>query len=109
MGQPSPAQVAVYDLHDLIQLRATFLGTDGVTPADPSTVTFIIKDASGVVASYVYTGGAGGGSITRTGVGGYFKDIAALAVGSYFYRYEGTGGVIVADEWSFEVAASFIL
>lgn len=109
MGQPNPAVIAVYDLHDLVQLRATFLGTDGLTPADPSTVTFLVRDASGAVSSYQYVGGAGGGSIARAGVGAYFRDVAALTVGSYYYRYEGTGGVIAADEWGFLVAASFIL
>lgn len=109
MGQPSPAGVARYDLHDLVQLRATFLGTDGFTPADPSTITFLVKSADGSIASYQYTGGAGGGSIGRAGVGAYFRDVVACAVGSWYWRSEGTGGIIAADEWSFLVAASFIL
>lgn len=108
MGQPSPARVDEYDIHDLVQLRTTFVGTDGLTPADASTITLLVRDASGVVASYQYVGGAGGGSIGRLSAGVYFKDVpvAPAAVGSWYYRWEATGGVIAADEWGFLVGPS---
>jgi hypothetical protein len=108
MGQPSPARISEYDIHDLVQARVTFVGTDGQTPADASTISLLIRDASGGVSSYQYVGGVGGGSIGRATVGVYFKDVpvAPAAVGSWFYRWEATGGLIAADEWSFLVAPS---
>ena len=105
----TPQAVSRYDIHDLVRFIATFVSTDGVTPADPSTVTFLMKDASSIVGSYQFTGGAGGGSITRVGVGAYAKDLTLSVTGSTFYRWEGTGGVQAAEEWSAFVMPSFIL
>jgi hypothetical protein len=95
-----------YDIGDLLRLRATYVSTDLVTPADPSTVTFLIMSGAGTIASYQFTGGAGGGSITRSGAGAYFKDITADVYGNWTYRAIGTGGVQAAEEWQFSVDQS---
>jgi hypothetical protein len=105
----TPQAVSRYDVHDLVRFIATFVSTDGLTPADPSTVTFLFKDSAGSVGSYQYVGGAGGGSITRINVGAYAKDVTLTQVGSSFYRWEGTGGVQAAEEWSVFLGPSFIL
>lgn len=107
MGQPSQAAVSRYDFGDLATLRATFVSTDGVTPADPSYVAFLTLNPFGSVATYVY--GAAGASVVRDGVGGYRTDFTIDAVGSWFYRSVGTGGVQAAGEWSFIVDASRFL
>jgi hypothetical protein len=105
----TPQTVSDYDLYDLVRVVATFVGTDGVTPADPSTIVLLVKDASGIVASYLYTGGAGGGSITRVGTGAYARDLTVNVTGSWFYRWQGTGGIQAAEEWTLYVRRSFIL
>lgn len=104
----TPQAVTRYDIHDLARFAATFVGTDGVTPADPTQVTFLFKDAAGTVATYVALAGAGG-SITRAGVGAYYKDLTLSVAASAFYRWEGTGGVQAAEEWAIFIQPSFIL
>lgn len=104
----TPGAVSRYDLNDLARLVATFCSTDGVTPADPSTVTLYVKDAAGSVASYVY--GAAGASVIRVATGAYARDLSLASwVGSWPYRWEGTGGVQAAEEHILLVAATFIL
>jgi hypothetical protein len=105
----TPQGVSRYDLHDLVRFTGNFVGTDGITPADPSTVTFLFKDANGSVGSYQYIGGPGGGSITRISAGVYAKDVTVVVAGTHFYRWEGTGGPQASEEWTVTVAQSFIL
>jgi len=105
----TPDTVSRYDLNDLVRFIATFVSTDAITAADASTITFYTKNPSGVIASYVFTGGAGGGSITRLGVGAYAKDWTLDVVGSWFYRWAATGGIQANEEWSAIVDRSFIL
>jgi hypothetical protein len=94
-----------YDIGDLIRLRATYVSTDLVTPADPSVITFLVRSA-GSVGTYQYVGGAGGGSITRVPTGAYYKDITVDVYGDWTYRSVGTGGVQAAEEWQFTVDQS---
>ena len=103
----TPQSVTRYDLLDLAQLRATFLSTDALTPADPSTMMFLVKNPNGSVATYAF--GAAGASVVRTATGAYFKDLTVDVVGSWFYRSYGTGGVQASEEWSFLCAPSFVL
>ena len=108
MGQPSPPLVAVYDYGDLVSAVASFVGTDGLTPANPSAVIFLLKSPNGSVASYQY--GVAGASILLVGTAAYQRDFTADQIGSWFYRYVGTGNVQAADEWQLVVAKSqFVL
>jgi hypothetical protein len=108
-GQPSPAYVEIYWPGQMITMRATFCGTDLVTPADPSLAYFEIRDPWGAVSSYPY----GTGSVVRSGVGAYFHDHqiprVASAAGDWTYAGVATGLVEAAVEWSFRVASSGIL
>jgi hypothetical protein len=94
-----------YDIGDMVRLRATYVSTDLVTAADPSVITFLTLSGAGTVASYQFVSGAGG-SITRAGVGAYYKDITVDAYGTWTYRSVGTGGVQAAEEWQFTVDQS---
>lgn len=100
------ASLGRYDIGDLVRLRATYVSTDLVTAADPSTITFLTLNGAGSVASYQFVGAVGGGSITRAGVGAYYKDITADVYGTWTYRAIGTGGVQAAEEWQFSVDQS---
>lgn len=103
----TPLQISRYDVLDLVRVTATFVGTDGVTAADPSTVMVYVKDPAGTVATYSF--GQAGASITRAGVGAYYKDITVTTSGTWFYRVYATGGVQASEEYGFEVNRSFIL
>ncbi len=111
MGQPSPAHVDLYQPGDMVTLRATFVSTDLVTPADPSHVYFELRDPWGALASFPY--GVAAASVVRVGVGAYVHDHqtprAASAAGDWFYAGVGTGLLQAAEEWTFRVASSGIL
>lgn len=108
MGHPSPAAVGVYDLGDMVTLTATVLGTDGVTPVQPSYFAFLVRNPCGSVATYVF--GAAGASILNPSTGAFSKDVSIDATvgyaGSWYYRSVATGKVQAADDWSFLVAPS---
>lgn len=101
MGQaPSPTQagsVSEYDVGDLVRLRATFVSTDMVTPADPLVVVFQTKNVQGSVACYMF--GESGASVTRVPTGGYYRDVTIDLTGPLHYRAMGTGGVQAASGW----------
>ena len=111
MGQSaSPVTVDAYDYGDLPQFQATFVGTDGITPRDPSTIDFLLANAVGSVATYRF--GEAGASIVRSGTGAYFTDRTISGSGGYghwYYRWIATGGVQAAHEHQLLVRRSFIL
>lgn len=92
---------------DLVRLIATYVSTDLVTPADPSTIIFLVKSPATTVACYAF--GVGGASITRVPTGAYYKDITVDNYGRWYYRSIGTGGIQAAEEWYFDVDQSFVL
>lgn len=106
-----PQAVSRYDAGDLMTMVATFVSTDGVTPADPSSILLFVKNSQGSIATYQY--GAAGASIVRAGVGAYKRDhsipYSADSYGSWHYIYLGTGGVQAVEGWSFLVERNFIL
>lgn len=104
----TPDRVHRYDVNDLVRFAVSFVSTDGVTLADATHVTFHVKNPLGSVASYLNSGGIGG-SITRVAVGQFAKEMTLDLVGSYFYRWSGTGGVQANEEWSALVDRSFVL
>ncbi len=102
MGQPSIARIDSYDNRDLIRLRATFVSTDLSTPADASSIFAMVQNPYGTVATYAFSSG----SIVRSGVGGYWLELTPSMAGNWYYRWEASGGVQAAEEWSFIVSQS---
>jgi len=100
MGHPSPPQVSVYDIGDLARAVASFVGTDGLTPANPSMVTLQVMSPLGSVATMRFGAAGTVGSVTLVGTAAYAHDFTIEYAGSYFYRWEGTGNVQAADVWS---------
>lgn len=96
MGQPSPRQVDRYDVGDLVRIVASFVGTDGVTPGNPSLITVQVMDPRGSVAAHAF----GSGSVVKVGSAAYAHDFTIDRPGSWFYRFEGTGNVQAAEVWS---------
>lgn len=93
-----------YDIGDLIRLRATFVSTDLVTPADPSTMIFRVLSPATTVACYAF--GVQAASVARAGVGAYYKDITPDVYGNWAYNALATGGIQAVDEWTFTVKHS---
>lgn len=106
----TPKFTGRYDRGDLVTLTATVVGTDGVTPAQPSYFAFLVKDANGSVTTYVF--GASGASVINPGTGAFSKDVSldpAVPDGKWYYRAIATGAVQAVEEWSFLVDRSFVL
>ena len=89
-----------YDKGDLVRIHATFTASSVV--ADPTTVTLKVKDPDGVITTYTY----GGGTVTKSSTGVYYKDVSVSNDGMWYYRIEGTGAVQSAGEGSFRVRKS---
>lgn len=96
------SQIGNYDIGDLVRLRATFVSTDLTTVADPSVILFRIQSPATFLACYSF----GTGSITRSGVGAYYKEITPDVYGDWTYSVVGTGGVQAVEEWTFSVKHS---
>lgn len=108
MGQPSPPFIEQYDVGDLVHAVASFVGTDGVTPATPSMVAFFTLNPLGSVGTHIY--GQAGASVLLVGSAAYAHDFTVDVAGSWFYRWVATGVVQAADEWGLIVAQSrFVL
>lgn len=63
------------------------------TPTDPTTVSLIITDPTGVETTYTHAAA----QITKTGVGVYTKDIACSIAGDWTYQWVGTGSATDAE------------
>jgi hypothetical protein len=70
-----------------ITVRLTAAFTDGVSPADPSTVMLRVVTPGGERASYSWAED----EVTRTGPGSFYRDIEVTEGGYWHYRWEGTG------------------
>jgi hypothetical protein len=92
--------VNTYDKGDSVRLKCTF--TVNSVNTDPTTITLRVKDSDGTIAVYTYAGG----TITKSAVGIYYKDVTVSNDGIWYWRYEGTGTVIAAGESSFIVRPS---
>lgn len=85
----------VYDTGDKIRLTATFTVDDAVT--DPTTVTVKVLDPSSNETS---------ATPTNPSTGVYYYDVSLDEAGDWYYRFEGTGAAVAAEEVTFNVRAS---
>lgn len=94
-----------YDIGDQVRLTAAFTDTVGAA-ADPTAVTFRIKEPDGTITSYVYVIDP---ELVQDSTGNYHVDFIITMTGAHYYRFEGTGAVHTADEKEFRVSKSFIV
>jgi hypothetical protein len=100
----TPTSVNRHQLFDLVRITATVVSTDGVTPADPSAITFYTRNAAGSIATYPYL--AAGASVMRDGVGRYWREVTVDRDENWDYFVRATGGVQANEQWSFNVEKS---
>lgn len=86
-----PYSINEYDIGSSVQLSAAFFNNAGIL-ADPTAIALRVKDPTGTVT--VYTGA----QVTRQEAGIYSLNLALAHPGRYFYRFEGTGGVLAAAD-----------
>ena len=89
-----------YDIGDGIRLSGAFTVNDVAT--DPTAITLRVKDPVNSTGRYTYALS----QVSKTSTGNYYKDITVSTAGKWFYRWEGTGAVIAADEVWFNVRLS---
>lgn len=102
-----PSGVNRHDIGDLVTLRATVVGTDLITPVQPSYFAFTWRNSGGSVATYVF--GAAAASVINPTAGCFYRDITVDVDGPWYYRSVATGMVQAAEEWSFLVDPSRVI
>lgn len=85
-----------YDIGDLPRLTATFEVSD--VAADPTAVTFTLREPDGVLTTYTYPADA---ELVKDATGVYHVDWPVTKAGNHFYRFAGTGAAVAAEERQF--------
>jgi hypothetical protein len=93
------------DIGDGVRLTGTFTDIAGAA-ADPTAVTFRMKEPDDTVTVYVYLTD---GELVKDSTGVYHVDWTLLQDGDHYWRMEGTGAVIAAAEGYVRVRNSQIL
>lgn len=78
-----------YDLGDMRRMPAAFTDIDG-NPADPTDVTFRMREPDGTVTSYVY---GVDGELIRDSLGNFHVDWLYAQEGRHFCDFTGSGVV----------------
>ena len=94
----------VYAKDSLVRISTEF--TVSGADSDPTTVKCFYKDPNNVVTTLTY---GVGNTVVRDAVGKYHVDISATIAGNWWYRFEGTGAVVAANEGEFVIALSQIV
>lgn len=95
--------MASYTIGQGVVVTAAF--TVGVTPTDPTTLTLSIEDADGDVTIYTY---GVGGTIVRDSAGVFHATLSPAEIGTWRYRWVGTGAAASAIEGDFEITSTFL-
>jgi len=96
--------MTIYDIGDRRRLVVTFRDEDG-SLADPTAVTFAIREPDDLVTTYVYGTDV---ELVRDSVGVYHVHWDIAQAGWHHWRFEGAGSVGVAEESRFQVRESLV-
>ena len=90
-------EINEYHIGQRPTLEAAFTDEDG-NPADPTTVECWVKeDEDGAPQSV---------TVANPAVGTYRAQYTIVNEVRHYYRFAGTGTIVAADEWKFDVAQS---
>lgn len=77
-------------------------------PADPTTVNLLWKVGSGgAVTTWTRPAAGPDTQIVKDATGVYHADIPVVEAGVHYFRWEGTGAVVAAEEGRFSVGTYF--
>ena len=82
-----------YDIGDELRLSVSFTDITGVA-ADPTAVTCTVRAPDGTETVL---------NNTKSTTGSYYADVGPTQSGTYFFRWAGTGALVVAEEGQFYV------
>jgi hypothetical protein len=94
----------VYAKDNLVRISTVF--TLAGVSTDPSTVRAMYKDPNNVVTTLTYGTDA---ALVKDSIGTYHVDIPVTTAGNWWYRFEGTGACVAANEGEFVVSLSQIV
>lgn len=83
----------VYTIGQQVRLTATFKNSAG-TATDPTGVVLKYSAAGGTVTTKTY----GTDAIVKSSTGVYYFDLVLSTAGEWWYRWEGSGAIVAADE-----------
>ncbi len=81
-----------YSRDTQVELIGTFKDKDEAL-ADPSEVTVYVLDPADLLTTYTY----GAAEVTKESLGVFTKAVTLDQPGAWYYRFKGTGALIVAD------------
>ena len=96
--------MAVYDIGDTAKMTCLFTVAGVLT--DPTAVTCTVRFPTNVRTTYTYLTDA---NLTKVATGSFRCDIDLSQVGSYVYRWVGTGAAKGAEEGTFSVRDTAVL
>lgn len=91
-----------YDKNDIVRCRAEFRNTSDVL-TDPTSVVFKFKNPAGTITTYTYGTDV---ELVKENTGIYYVDIDIDSIGSWSYRFEGSGSLKTASESKFTIKQS---
>ena len=91
-----------YDKGDRPRCKAEFRLNNVLT--DPTTITFKYRKPDETVVNLVFGTDA---ALVKESTGIYYVDIDIDSVGTWYYRFEGTGTVKAASESKFQVRTTY--
>lgn len=75
---------------------------------DPTTVNLKWRRHGETDTTWTWTSGTPGPNIVRDSVGVFHADITVVEPGLHYFRWEGTGALVAAEEGSFSAESNFI-
>jgi len=83
----------IYDVGDLVTLKVSF--RVGTINTDPTVITLKVKNPIGLVTLYTYGVDSG---LLRNAIGDYQFDLIVDTEGDWWYRWQGTGNCVAAED-----------
>jgi len=80
-------------------IRVSVAFTAGGNPGDPTTVSLTVTDPAGAAVTYTLAGA----TVTKSGTGGYYKDVTPIVEGTWMYSWIGGGALVAGAESYFYV------
>jgi len=94
------------DIGDRLRVRGVWADAASV-PVDPTKVEFYFKTPAGVETKYTYPNVIpADAALVRDGVGLYHVDLSLATAGTWWYRWDSTGNIQLAEERTFYVGPS---
>ena len=107
MPDINPGDIVLVRTNDPAVAGSGFKNAAGAL-ADPTTVTLLWRRAGDATTTWTWTAAAPGTNIVRDSVGVFRADITVVKSGLHYFRWEGTGAVVAAEESTFSAVSSFV-